>query len=465
MSQADAAAWMAESQAHLQAGRYLPALDLLQRLAQAQPLDPAVYRGLARAMEGLGQVADALAARLGGEAIERSSAQDVYGIGRSYADHGQWSAAGYWFQRALLIDPDMVYAHLYMGMALRETGHMAEAEAYSHQACLRQSLFIDPVLPTQRRSVLVLCTSRNDNVPVQFLMPTQHNRHIRWAIEYGLVGPVRDLPHYDLVFNVVGEADSAQASHDAVAAFAAGTSKPVLNAPERIPPTSRDRMPALLEGIDGVYMPPAVRYRPGAHEDLPRTVAAAGLAYPLIVRPAGRHGGQGLMRLENAAEAAAHGAQANGEQSGSDLYVSQYCDYRSPDGWFRKYRVVFVDGEPWPYHLAIGEHWVLHYLTADMRAHSWKLEEERRFLDDPQAMVGLRAWTALREIAGRLGLDYCGVDFSVLPDGRLLVFEANATMLVHPEEDGDAVLRFKNVYVQRIVDAFDCMLDKRLGRA
>ena len=464
MSQADASALMAESQAHLEAGHYLPAFDLLQRLAHAQPLDPAVYRGLARAMEGVGQMADALAARLGGEAIERSSAQDVYGIGRSYADHGQWAAAGYWFQRALLIDPDMVYAHLYMGMALRETGHLAEAEFHSHQACLRQSLFIDPVLPTQRRSVLVLCTSRNDNVPVQFLMPTQRNRHIRWAIEYGLVGPVRDLPHYDLVFNVIGEADSAQASHDAVAAFAAGASQPVLNLPDRIPPTSRDRMPALLAGIDGVHMPPTLRYRSGAHEDLPRTIAAAGLAYPVIVRPVGRHGGQGLSRLENAGEAAACGTQGNGD-AGGELYLSQYCDYRSPDGWFRKYRIVFVDGEPWPYHLAIGEHWVLHYLTADMRAHAWKTEEERRFLDDPQAVLGMRAWTALREIAGRLGLDYCGVDFSVLPDGRLLVFEANATMLVHPEEETDAVLRFKNTYVQRIVDAFDRMLDKRLGRA
>ncbi len=454
-----AQAWLAQGRAHLAGGRHMPAVEALQQASHAQPLNPEIYRWLAQAMEAMGQAADALSARLACEALERKSAEDLYGIGRSYARHNQWAAAGYWFQRALLLDPDMVYAYLYMGMALRETGHLAESESYSHNACLRQSLFIDEALPTQRRSVLVLCTSRNDNVPVQFLLPKQRNRQIRWAIEYGLVGPVRELPPHDLVFNVVGEADSAQASHDAVANYIADIDKPVLNLPARITLTSRDRMPGLLADIDGVCMPPAVRHRPAQGLGLPQAIERAGLAYPVTVRPVGRHGGQGLERLDTPQDAAAH-PLADG-----DLYLSQYCDYRSPDGCFRKYRVVLVDGEPWPYHLAVGDRWVLHYVTADMTAAPWKTEEERRFLDDPEAVLGTRAWQALREIGRRLGLDYCGVDFAVLPDGRLLVFEANATMLVHPEEEGDAALRFKNPYVQRIVDAFDRMLERRQAQA
>jgi hypothetical protein len=44
------------------------------------------------------------------------------------------------------------------------------------------------------------------------------------------------------------------------------------------------------------------------------------------------------------------------------------------------------------------------------------------------------------------------------------VFEANATMLVHLEEFHQA-LHFKNPYVQTILDAFNSMLEERIGNA
>ena len=56
-----------------------------------------------------------------------------------------------------------------------------------------------------------------------------------------------------------------------------------------------------------------------------------------------------------------------------------------------------------------------------------------------------------------MDLDYAGVDFSMLPDGRVLLFEANATMLVHPE-DPDGVLAHKNPAIERIFEAFRAML-------
>jgi hypothetical protein len=61
-----------------------------------------------------------------------------------------------------------------------------------------------------------------------------------------------------------------------------------------------------------------------------------------------------------------------------------------------------------------------------------------------------------------LGLDYGGIDFTLLPDGRVFVFEANATMLVHRERE-NGVLAYKNRYVQRIVGGFGAMLEGRKG--
>ena len=60
---------------------------------------------------------------------------------------------------------------------------------------------------------------------------------------------------------------------------------------------------------------------------------------------------------------------------------------------------------------------------------------------------------AIRAIGQRLDLEFCGVDFSVLPDGRVLLFEANATMLAHLEAS-DGPLAYKNVYIDNILKAF-----------
>ena len=92
--------------------------------------------------------------------------------------------------------------------------------------------------------------------------------------------------------------------------------------------------------------------------------------------------------------------------------------------------------------------------TADMLTAEWKRAEEVAFLDNPRLALGDKAMDAIEKIGHAMNLDFCGVDFSLLPDGRVLVFEANATMLIHPE-DADGVLAHKNVYVQRIFDAFN----------
>src|SRR4030095_159734 len=135
-------------------------------------------------------------------------------------------------------------------------------------------------------------------------------------------------------------------------------------------------------------------------------------------------------------------------------FLSHYIDYRSSDSWFRKYRVIYVDREPYPYHLAISQNWIVHYYTADMEGHAWKLEEEKRFLEDPESVFGPGGMQALHSIGARMDLDFSGIDFSVLPDGRILVFEANPTMLVHPEFISGPTAH-KNDYVFRIQSRFE----------
>ena len=126
---------------------------------------------------------------------------------------------------------------------------------------------------------------------------------------------------------------------------------------------------------------------------------------------------------------------------------------------YRKYRIIYVDRVPYAYHLAISRHWLVHYFSADMLAEPWKREEERAFLENPVHILGPQAMAAITAIGHRLDLDYGGIDFSILPDGRVLIFEANATMLVHLKDSAED-FPYKHQVVPKIFAAFDAMLDR-----
>ena len=221
--------------------------------------------------------------------------------------------------------------------------------------------------------------------------------------------------------------------------------------------TPRDRLPHVLHGLADVVVPACSRFQaPLSSADALRTLLLrAGIDWPILARPAATHGGAGLMRYDTlpALEQALKGTA--GLQ-----YLTAFRNYQSTDGQYRKYRAIFIDRAPWPYHLAISSHWLVHYFSAAMTDSPAKIAEEHRFLEDPGAVLGARAWAAVAAIGRRLDLDYGGVDFAVLGDGRVLVFEANATMLVHRERH-NGPLAHKNRYVQRVVDAFEALLSRR----
>jgi hypothetical protein len=64
---------------------------------------------------------------------------------------------------------------------------------------------------------------------------------------------------------------------------------------------------------------------------------------------------------------------------------------------------------------------------------------------------------ALRRIQTRLGLDYAGIDFALSADRQVVVFEANATMVVPPPAP-DPRWDYRRTAVQRIDAAVRRML-------
>jgi glutathione synthase/RimK-type ligase-like ATP-grasp enzyme len=75
-------------------------------------------------------------------------------------------------------------------------------------------------------------------------------------------------------------------------------------------------------------------------------------------------------------------------------------------------------------------------------------------------VLGLAGMAALEQIQKTLSLDYAGVDFGLSATGEILLFEANATMVVNPPEP-DARWIYRREPVQRILEAARRMLVDR----
>jgi Flp pilus assembly protein TadD len=478
------------AEALLAAGRVGEALMTIEMALARSPGDPRLAPLRARAIAAIEAMDPGFAALQLDAAVNDERPSAHLELGHAYVLREAWADAERCFGRALALDPS-AEAHASLGLVCLNTGRAADAERRSldalaldeahvvasqtlaavleargefdaaarqlDRAYARQALF-DLAVAEPALRVLVLATTSNGNVPYKTIMPPARYSRLVWYMEHARPEETPDPARYDVVFNAIGDADLAEASLAAVERFLAGCPKPVLNRPDRVMRTRRDRLGEALGGIGDVVVPRTVRL--AADEIARRGLAVLarehGLAAPLLARPAGLHGGQGMARLESPEDLERF------QPEPGDHYLIQYLDYRSADGLYRKQRMLFVGGKPYPYHQAISQHWLVHHDTAGMGDSPERRAEEARFLADPEAVLGARGMAAVTAIGEALGLDYGGVDFAMLPDGRVLVFEANATMLAHPE-DPAGPYAYKNPYVQAIASAFQALLRTRAG--
>jgi tetratricopeptide (TPR) repeat protein len=439
-------------------------LDVLERALNAAPQDPSLHRAMSDAKFARGDELGALAHLIAAQTLESStdgsqagSVIELCNVATGYFMKGEYETAARWYQLVLTINPNLAIAYQNLATIYSGMGRSAEAESCREQAYQIQRVFIEQA-GNPSRSVLILGVGRTSgNVPFENLFPTSKCCRIKYAIDYAADEEDEQLPPFDLVFNAIGEPDVAASLADRLERFAKRCDRPILNPPAAVSRTQRHRLGALLGDLEDVVAVPCQRYEspPTSRADLVERLSRGNLEFPVLARPAASHGGEGLARCENI-EALENWLDAfNGIH-----YLTNFYDYRSADGNYRKYRIIFVDREPFPYHLAISSNWMVHYFSADMAESPSKIDEERRFLESPLTALGAQAMAAVAAIGRRLDLDYGGIDFALLPDKRVLIFEANATMLVHHERHNGG-FAYRNSHVQCIVDSFERLQVRR----
>jgi hypothetical protein len=90
--------------------------------------------------------------------------------------------------------------------------------------------------------------------------------------------------------------------------------------------------------------------------------------------------------------------------------------------------------------------------------------EEADFLNEMPTALGGNAIEALKQIRDLLGLDYAGIDFGLGRHGDLLLFEANATMVISPPGP-DERWAYRRIAIDRVLGAVDAMIRQRSTRA
>jgi hypothetical protein len=338
--------------------------------------------------------------------------------------------------------------------------------AIQHAILSSHQLFRSPCAakpPRLRVLALAAATDMGSNTPIEFLIESS-------GIELTTLYVMPDidwpdwLPDHDVTMVIASDSEDCRGALDKIAHAMTHWPRPLLNPPQLIGNLDRDKLHAVLSGIEGLEIPPTIGVTREQLSLLSQSALApsdlsSGISFPVIVRPRGSHAGRGLAKLDDAAAIERY----LGEHPQESFFISRFVDYRSDDGLFRKYRIVFIDGRPYACHLAIADRWDIWYLNAGMSDSAGKRLEEATFMQTFDSAFAERHRAALAGLSKRIGLDYFTVDCAETRDGSLLIFEADNTAIVHDMDPPD-IFPYKVPQMRKVFDAFAAMLCRRAGR-
>src|SRR5207302_2867042 len=174
----------------------------------------------------------------------------------------------------------------------------------------------------------------------------------------GAPGDSVDVPASDVVFNAICDADTNKDSLAAAVRAIDQLGLPVVNHPEQVLATSRDALSARFGSRSGWRVPRTVRATSDHPSDVANMVEGSQVELPVLVREVGNHGGTRLALVEELSDLR---QLERFDFDGREFYLTDFVDLRSPDGLYRKYRVLVIGGVPHPKHLIASESWNVHW--------------------------------------------------------------------------------------------------------
>ena len=251
-----------------------------------------------------------------------------------------------------------------------------------------------------------------------------HRLHV--SRNYFRQGRQADLTGYRTLVNLITEPEQNVKVLENLRKALRGVPGKVINRPEAVLRTTRDQVARLLSGIPGLIVPKAVRLNGDKPAIAAKTLDKSGIAPPVILRQTGTHTGKIVGLFDNLDEAVA--ALGPGEH-----IATQFVDFASADGLYRKFRIYFIGQRLILRHMIVSDAWNVHVRdrTRFMSQDAELVAEERALIESDEPFAP-EARVVLDAVRARMPLDFFGMDFAFTRSGDLVLFEANATMNFFP---------------------------------
>jgi hypothetical protein len=255
----------------------------------------------------------------------------------------------------------------------------------------------------------------------------EHVAHCHIPGNFKRLTTTHDLGNVAVALNLISNPDVNPKVLDAAANLLAPFKGKIINHPKAVLTTYRHRVAERLAGVDGLIVPKVVRFLGRANWAV-SVAKRAEILFPAILRSVGTHNGEIVAIVPNL-EALSAWLDAN-----TTYYLTEFVEARSPDGFYHKYRVFFIGEASVIRHRLVSDRWSVHShdRTRFLVHHPHLIEQERVAVEGGLSSLSAEVQATLRQIRARTPLDFFGVDFAVAADGRVILFEANASMNFFP---------------------------------
>jgi len=270
------------------------------------------------------------------------------------------------------------------------------------------------------------------NFPGQLADHLHEDFHFTYVFCGDVTRSRKQIPPPGFVINNVANGELVQTGGNLsdLIALVDGFGVPVVNHPTKVIQTTRDVSAKLVADISGVVVPKTMRFSSAGKtkEELVREIEGQ-YDYPLITRTVFSQMGKGMTKVDSRDALVAVLAAGLPE----NFFVTQFLDSRGENKFYRKIRAAFVKDEIVVVRVDYDAYWNVRGRKPEKRVQFYLenahlLDEEKRICKDSQAGLGRSAIHSLQAIRGRIPMDVFGLDFDVDADGRLIFYEANATM-------------------------------------
>lgn len=437
-------AWRNRGKLRIALNRFEKGVEDLRAALVIQPSHADTRVALADALIELGQFEAAEteireAAQLG----NGSKIEQAYIWGRLKYRMHKYPEARKAFAAALSGDADKIKHYEALSAASYHCGDALHACQVT-QACIKRfpSIVRSTGEPTLR--VLVLEALGGDNfaeigrrrfsyAPGNFVafLPTDRIAYTHVITDtIDSLSDVMDVRPFDLALNnrAVHERIAKRGQIERLDRLVSELSVPLINPPSAVARSTRGGNAQKFADAKKFIFPGTIHISHELDVAASRDKILTDLSLPLILRPIDTQLGIGA-RLVNDEQ------ELENELNKSpfrEFYAIEYHDCVSKDGLFRRYRYACIGGELIPdnMHAALG--WNVH--GEDRDTFDWygrgMDREELEYLTEPESVLGIRPEDLFGEITEKTDLDVFGIDFGRRKDGRIVIFEVNASMAI-----------------------------------